>query len=124
MDSLHDHQVYEIVNGHKLDDDDPPTKDTWTAGLESIAQVGQNLLTEYNLAFKHLQKRHSHQPVQVKSNLDHSASVSDSPVAMGNPTHLVDLSPGTNNALVDLEISDVMEDDDTGVEEGEYSMVL
>ncbi|KXN92075.1 hypothetical protein AN958_09778 [Leucoagaricus sp. SymC.cos] len=68
IDSLCDHRVYEKIDGQKLDDDDEPTRDIWTSGVEAMVGVAQNLLFEYNTTFKRLQKHRRRTPVTAVSN--------------------------------------------------------
>ncbi|KAK1216531.1 hypothetical protein PQX77_020826 [Marasmius sp. AFHP31] len=58
MDSLEQHQVYQIIQGRVLDDDDSPVKDVISEGITQLSGP----LQEYNSAFKSLQARRQQEP--------------------------------------------------------------
>ncbi|KZP05647.1 hypothetical protein FIBSPDRAFT_703872, partial [Athelia psychrophila] len=63
MVSLDDLHVYREHQFRILDDDDPPTVDIVTAGLQSISDVSNSPLDEFNSAFSKLQARSRLTPV-------------------------------------------------------------
>jgi len=74
MDSLNEHNVYQIQPGHVLNEDDgEPCKDTITVGLHSLTCGTKNPLSKYNEAFCLLQQRRKIIPVstQAKSTPSH-----------------------------------------------------
>ncbi|KAK1220264.1 hypothetical protein PQX77_017000 [Marasmius sp. AFHP31] len=58
MGSLEHHQVYQIIQGRVLDNDDPPVKDVISEGITQLSGP----LREYNAAFKSLQARRRQEP--------------------------------------------------------------
>jgi hypothetical protein len=62
MASLKDHKVYQNL-GRVLDNDDPPAIDVITSGLRQLTESSGNPLSQYNLAFKQLQRRCSQKPI-------------------------------------------------------------
>lgn len=57
MSSLNEHKVYQIQKGRVLDEDDGPVKDVVAVGLQNLTEGTKNPLSEYNDAFKRLQRR-------------------------------------------------------------------
>ncbi|KAK1230414.1 hypothetical protein PQX77_006492 [Marasmius sp. AFHP31] len=58
MGSLEHHQVYQIIQGRVLDNNDPPVKDVISKGITQLSGP----LREYNAAFKSLQARRQQEP--------------------------------------------------------------
>lgn len=67
MSSLDEHNVYQNIYGPILDDDDPPTKDSVTAGFHSATASPKNPITDYNENFTRLQDRRRMIPVSVQA---------------------------------------------------------
>ncbi|PPQ87522.1 hypothetical protein CVT24_011658 [Panaeolus cyanescens] len=61
MDKLKEHEVYKLVEGRRLDDDDSPAVDVVSEGMGSL--VTGSILTDFNAAFCDLQKRRRLSPV-------------------------------------------------------------
>lgn len=75
MDSLNEHNVYRIQPGRVLNEGDgEPCKDTITVGVQSLTAGTKNPLSEYNEAFRLLQRRRKIIPVsaQAKSTPSHA----------------------------------------------------
>ena len=69
MDSLNEHNVYQIQEGRVLNETDGgPVKDAITAGLQSLTAGTKNLLSKYNEAFCLLQRRRKIIPVSTQAN--------------------------------------------------------
>ena len=69
MDSLNEHNVYQIQQGRVLNQNDGgPVKDAITAGLQNLTAGTKNPLSEYNDAFRLLQKRRKIIPVSAQAN--------------------------------------------------------
>ncbi|KAK1230299.1 hypothetical protein PQX77_006614 [Marasmius sp. AFHP31] len=67
MKSYKEHNVYEVREGRTVDDDDTQIfTDCVTAGLEALTAGNDNPLTEYNSAFRRLQKRRQMAPLSTK----------------------------------------------------------
>ena len=62
MTSLADHKVYEIIKGRILDDD-TPTVDVISIGLQNLTDININPLDAYNKSFEHLQARRRLKPI-------------------------------------------------------------
>ena len=68
MDSLNENNVYQIQQGRVLDEDDgEPVKDAITTGLQSLTAGTKNSLSEYNEAFRLLQRRRKIIPVSAQA---------------------------------------------------------
>jgi hypothetical protein len=63
MTSLADHKVYEIIKGRILDDDNTPTVDVISIGLQNLTDININPLDAYNKSFEHLQARRRLKPI-------------------------------------------------------------
>ena len=74
MESLEEHNVYQIQNGWVLDEDDGPVKDVMGVGLQNLVDGNKNPLSKYNEAFQHLQRRRKMTPVNPKTNPSQSTS--------------------------------------------------
>jgi hypothetical protein len=73
MESLRDHCVYEYKEGRTLDDDDTPTPNTISLGLEKLKPA----IEEYNNAFLARQLRYSQTPVIDRPSEDTCSSSMD-----------------------------------------------
>ena len=56
MESLEEHNVYQIQNGWVLDEDDGPVKDVMGVGLQNLVDGNKNPLSKYNEVFQRVQR--------------------------------------------------------------------
>ncbi|PPQ98032.1 hypothetical protein CVT26_003094 [Gymnopilus dilepis] len=66
MESLDEHKIYRIEKGQILGEDEV-VKDVITIGLQNLTAGQKSPLSEYNIAFRRLQKRRKMKPVSASA---------------------------------------------------------
>jgi hypothetical protein len=126
MQSFHEHGVYMLNRGQKLDSDDLPVVDTVSNGLAALSEGGNHSpLAEYNSTFKRLQKCQRMTPVvDISEETSPDATAASSPSDPRAPESItptpsedsvedeVDLSPNENLEVEDYSASSGSLDDE------------
>lgn len=124
MESLSEHKVYTLMHGRGLDDDDPPVIDIMSVGLQNLTDNASNPLTDYNTAFKRLQRRRRLVPIvggeddifRLQSTLPSLVSNTLSPSIETEPSQTFEIDNSVmEDGFEDEEVSELdrtMENDD------------
>lgn len=127
MRSLNSHDVYEEEHGRSFDEDDPPTNDIITSGLQGITDVADNPPEHFNKAWTNLQARQRLDPIVGPGSIP-TPSTSPTPPDTGNQSPLTNPilpshppSPVPTLSPIPTPSTSIDENSDRSQSEGEIS---
>ncbi|THV07052.1 hypothetical protein K435DRAFT_960028 [Dendrothele bispora CBS 962.96] len=134
MQSLDEHDVYRLRKGRELEEDEIVI-DAITTGLQALTDAIDNPISEYNAAFKKLQRRRQMRPVtdpweddspaQTPEASETMATVQSTTPTLSNPNEdLVDIEERRNEPEMDEEVIEKVLGTLEGVEASEREPML
>ena len=126
MVSLHEHDVYTLVKGRRLDDDDPPVTDIITMGLQILADTNKGPIDDYNETFCQLQARRRLTPIVGPTDIvPELFGIQNTHADIAAPiTYHQPLAAGTQANMTPVEDREESESGDSDEEPGEAAQLM